>query len=108
MSLSGAERPSDDRSAYRIHAAVVVLGWASFPVGATLAILNGISACDAHRWNCGFPPVGLPTLLLGPPALTIAAAILAAPGRKMSASFWATLVAVGPLWGYVAAIALTY
>jgi hypothetical protein len=87
----------------------VVFALASIPVGATFVVLNGMVACESYRWNCGFThSAGVPVLVFGGPALVIAAAVMARAGRKMLAVSWAALAAVTPLWGYVAAIALTY
>jgi hypothetical protein len=89
--------------------ALVLAVIVGIPAGIALVLLNGISACDAHRWNCGATSGSTGLLLVGGPyGLILAAAVVARLTGRDWPFLWGTIIALGGLWGYVVAVFVTY
>jgi hypothetical protein len=89
--------------------ALIIAVIVGIPAGIALVVLNGISACDAHRWNCGATR-GITGLLLvcGPFALILATAVV----KHLVGRGWplllGTIISLGGLWGYLVAVFVSY
>jgi hypothetical protein len=89
--------------------ALVIAVIVGIPAGLVLVVLNGMSACDAHRWNCDATRGTTGWLLLaGPFGLILATAVVARLTGRAWPALWGVIIALGGLWGYLVAVFVTY
>ena len=78
------------------------------PAGFALAVANGMSACDAHRWNCGATAGRAGAALFGGPiALILIAGAVALLTDRAWPLVLGAIVALGGLWGYLVVVFAT-